>query len=141
MRFPACGGAGFLTLRGAPFEYRFPHPHRQRAREPVAVCGLVRAVMDVFVSVAVTHAVVGLVAAPQNPKVEQYPYDAAKAKAALDAAGYPDKGGTRVDKDGKPLAFELLYANNDSPRNAELVVSQERLYTRIYIGGGRTVLS
>lgn len=59
----------------------------------------------------------------QNPKVEQYPYDAARAKAALDAAGYPDKGGTRVDKDGKPLAFELLYANNDSPRNAELVVS------------------
>ena len=59
----------------------------------------------------------------QNPKVEQYPYDVAKAKAALDAAGYPDKGGTRVDKDGKPLAFELLYANNDSPRNAELVGS------------------
>ena len=59
----------------------------------------------------------------QNPKVEQYAYDAAKAKAALDAAGYPDKGGTRVDKDGKPLQFELLYANNDSPRNAELVVS------------------
>lgn len=59
----------------------------------------------------------------QNPTVEQYPYDAAKARAALDAAGYPDKGGTRVDKDGKPLQFELLYANNDSPRNAELVVS------------------
>jgi len=59
----------------------------------------------------------------QNPKVEQYPYDATKAKAALDAAGYPDKGGSRVDKDGKPLQFELLYANNDSPRNAELVVS------------------
>jgi peptide/nickel transport system substrate-binding protein len=58
-----------------------------------------------------------------NPKVEQYPFDVAKAKAALDAAGYLDKGGSRVDKDGKPLQLELLYANNDSPRNAELIVS------------------
>lgn len=56
-----------------------------------------------------------------NPKVEQYPFDVAKAKAALDAAGYPDVGGTRVGKDGKPLQLELLYANSDSPRNAELV--------------------
>lgn len=57
----------------------------------------------------------------QNPSVPQWTFDPAKAKSMLDAAGYADKGGTRVNKDGSPLQLELLYANNDSPRNAELV--------------------
>lgn len=56
-----------------------------------------------------------------NPSVQQWPHDVAKARSMLDAAGYADKGGTRVSKDGTPLSIELLYANNDSPRNAELI--------------------
>lgn len=57
----------------------------------------------------------------QDPSVQQWPYDPAKARAMLDAAGYVEKDGVRVGKDGTPLRFELMYANSDSPRNAELV--------------------
>lgn len=62
---------------------------------------------------------------PANPwhtdSVTRYPHDLAKAKSLLDAHGYADHGGMRQEPDGKPLQFELMYASNDSPRNAELI--------------------
>jgi peptide/nickel transport system substrate-binding protein len=44
----------------------------------------------------------------QPPAGQQYPFDLAKAGAALDAAGYPLKNGVRVDKQGKPIKLRLL---------------------------------
>jgi peptide/nickel transport system substrate-binding protein len=44
-----------------------------------------------------------------NPAVKPYPYDAAKAAALLDEAGWKDIKGTGVrEKDGMPLSFECL---------------------------------
>jgi peptide/nickel transport system substrate-binding protein len=48
-------------------------------------------------------------------------YDPAKAKAALDAAGYPvGSDGVRVDKAGKRLSFRL-FARSDDPESVKAV--------------------
>jgi len=44
----------------------------------------------------------------QPSAAQQYPFDLAKASAALTAAGYPLKNGVRVDKEGKPIKLRLL---------------------------------
>jgi peptide/nickel transport system substrate-binding protein len=44
----------------------------------------------------------------QPSAAQQYPFDLAKASAALTAAGYPLKNGVRVDKQGKPIKLRLL---------------------------------
>jgi peptide/nickel transport system substrate-binding protein len=47
-----------------------------------------------------------------------------KAKAALDAAGYPLKDGRRMDKEGKPINLRLLFPDNDPsyPKLAQFIV-------------------
>lgn len=45
---------------------------------------------------------------PYNPQLKPYPYDTAKAKAMLDAAGWTDTDGDGIrDKNGKPLRFTI----------------------------------
>jgi peptide/nickel transport system substrate-binding protein len=53
----------------------------------------------------------------QPSAAQQYPFDLAKASAALTAAGYPLKNGVRVDKQGKPIKLRLL-------ARAESIMSQ-----------------
>lgn len=59
------------------------------------------------------------------PDVPKYPYDPARAKELLEAAGYVDRNGDGIRElpDGRPLSFELLFTDWDSPRNAELLKS------------------
>jgi peptide/nickel transport system substrate-binding protein len=63
-----------------------------------------------------------------NPNVPRYPYDPGRARQLLDAAGYLDRDGDGVRElpDGRPLSFELLFTDSDSPRNAELLKSYLR---------------
>ena len=47
-----------------------------------------------------------------------YSFDIAKAGQLLDQAGYPLKGGVRVDKQGKPIVLRLQAAADDPPGQA-----------------------
>lgn len=61
-----------------------------------------------------------------NPYVQRVPYDPDRARALLDRAGWIDQDGDGVrERDGQPLAFELL-TNADSVRQAlaQAVVDQ-----------------
>ncbi len=63
---------------------------------------------------------------PSSPwyvSVPGYPFDLAKARAELDAAGYRMVGGARRGPDGKPLVFQLSFASPISTRPAELLIS------------------
>lgn len=62
-----------------------------------------------------------------NPKLKPYPYDTAKARALLQAAGYEDHDGDGIlDKNGKPLSFEIL-TNQNKQREMSAVLIQRRL--------------
>jgi peptide/nickel transport system substrate-binding protein len=62
-----------------------------------------------------------------NPDLEPYPYDKAKAKALLREAGYDDHDGDGIlDRNGKPLAFEIL-TNQNKQREMSAVLIQRRL--------------
>ncbi|OIQ89565.1 oligopeptide-binding protein AppA precursor [mine drainage metagenome] len=62
-----------------------------------------------------------------NPNLKPYPYDPARAKALLKAAGYEDHDGDGIlDKDGKPLSFEIL-TNQNKERELTGVLIQRRL--------------
>ena len=62
-----------------------------------------------------------------NPSLKPYPYDPAKAKALLKAAGYEDHDGDGIiDKDGKPFSFEIL-TNQNKEREMTGVLIQRRL--------------
>ena len=62
-----------------------------------------------------------------NPKLKPYPYDPAKAIALLKTAGYTDHDGDGIlDKNGKPLAFEIL-TNQNKQREMSAVLIQRRL--------------
>ncbi|ETA66923.1 ABC-type dipeptide transport system, periplasmic component [Methanolobus tindarius DSM 2278] len=59
-----------------------------------------------------------------NPDVTQYEYDIEKANQILDDAGYSETNsdGIRLDSEGNPLEFQLLYSSDQqSQRIAELV--------------------
>ncbi|MDX9950701.1 MAG: peptide-binding protein [Methylophilaceae bacterium] len=62
-----------------------------------------------------------------NPQLQPYPYDAEKALALLKEAGYADHDGDGIlDKDGKPLKFEML-TNQNKQREMSAVLVQRRL--------------
>jgi peptide/nickel transport system substrate-binding protein len=63
-----------------------------------------------------------------NPNVPTFPYDPAKAKALLAAAGWqPDAEGV-LTKDGRPFAFTILtnQGNDTRQRTAEIIQSRLR---------------
>jgi peptide/nickel transport system substrate-binding protein len=62
-----------------------------------------------------------------NPDLHPYPYDPDKARALLREAGFEDHDGDGVlDRDGKPLAFEIL-TNQNKQREMSAVLVQRRL--------------
>ena len=62
-----------------------------------------------------------------NPKLKPYPYDPQKARQLLKEAGYADHDGDgTLDRDGKPLAFEIL-TNQNKQREMSAVLIQRRL--------------
>ncbi len=62
-----------------------------------------------------------------NPDLKPYPYDPAKALALLKEAGFADHDGDGIlDRDGKPLAFEIL-TNQNKQRELSATLIQRRL--------------
>ncbi len=63
-----------------------------------------------------------------NPDLQPYPYDPAKARRLLQEAGYADRNGDGIlDRDGRPLTFEILTNNGNKPRAATATLIQRRL--------------
>lgn len=63
----------------------------------------------------------------ENPKLKPYPYDAQKALQLLKEAGFEDHDGDGIlDREGKPLAFEIL-VNQNKQRGMAAVLIQRRL--------------
>lgn len=62
-----------------------------------------------------------------NPKLKPYAYNPQRAIELLKAAGFEDHDGDGIlDKDGKPLAFEIL-TNQNKEREMSAVLIQRRL--------------
>ena len=62
-----------------------------------------------------------------NPALRPYPYDPAKARQMLKEAGFEDRNNDGIlDRDGKPLAFEIL-TNQNKQREMSAVLIQRRL--------------
>ncbi len=62
-----------------------------------------------------------------NPKLQPYPYDPQKAIALLKEAGFEDHDHDGIlDKEGKPLSFEIL-TNQNKEREMSAVLVQRRL--------------
>ncbi len=62
-----------------------------------------------------------------NPALKPYPYNKAKAIALLKEAGFTDSNGDGIlDRDGKPLSFEIL-TNQNKEREKTAVLVQRRL--------------
>ncbi len=86
---------------------------------------LVRNVFDSLGMVALAPAPRALI--PDTSAFTQLPYDVATAKALLDSAGWrdSDRDGVR-DRDGVPLAFDILIPSSSSSRQRYAVLLQEQ---------------
>jgi peptide/nickel transport system substrate-binding protein len=63
-----------------------------------------------------------------NPKVRTYPYDPAQARALLAEAGWRDTNGDgRIEKEGKPFAFEIITNQGNEIRAKCAEIIQRRL--------------
>lgn len=63
----------------------------------------------------------------ENPNLKPYPYSPQKALQLLKEAGFEDHDGDGIlDRNGKPLAFEIL-VNQNKQRNMAAVLIQRRL--------------
>jgi peptide/nickel transport system substrate-binding protein len=64
---------------------------------------------------------------PDTAAIRQIPYDPAGARALLDSAGWRDTNGDGVrDRNGQPLAFEMLVPNVSVTRQRFAVLLQEQ---------------
>jgi peptide/nickel transport system substrate-binding protein len=61
-----------------------------------------------------------------NPNLEPYPYDPVKAKALLKEAGFVTNSDGILERDGKPLSFEIV-TNQNKEREKSAVLIQRRL--------------
>lgn len=62
-----------------------------------------------------------------NPQLKPYAYDVEKAKRLLKEAGFEDHDGDGIlDRDGKPLSFEII-TNQNKEREMSAVLIQRRL--------------
>ena len=61
-----------------------------------------------------------------NPDLQPYPYDPVKAKALLKEAGFVPNSNGILERDGKPLSFEIL-TNQNKEREKSAVLIQRRL--------------
>jgi peptide/nickel transport system substrate-binding protein len=61
-----------------------------------------------------------------NPDLQPYPYDPAKAKALLKEAGFVMNNQGILERDGKPLRFEII-TNQNKERENSAVLIQRRL--------------
>jgi peptide/nickel transport system substrate-binding protein len=62
-----------------------------------------------------------------NPNLTPYAYDPEKAKALLKEAGFVPNSEGILERDGKPLSFEILIANGKKDREMTAVLIQRRL--------------
>lgn len=63
-----------------------------------------------------------------NPKVRDYPYDPAKARALLAEAGWRDRDGDGIlDREGRPCEFEILTNQGNEVRAKTAEIIQRRL--------------
>lgn len=63
-----------------------------------------------------------------NPDLKPYPYDPAQARALLKEAGFVDTDGDGViERDGKPLIFEIVTNNGNKEREKSVVFIQSHL--------------
>jgi peptide/nickel transport system substrate-binding protein len=63
-----------------------------------------------------------------NPDLKPYPYDPGQARELLRSAGFGDHDNDGIlDRDGKPLAFEILTNNGNKQREMSAVLIQRRL--------------
>jgi peptide/nickel transport system substrate-binding protein len=62
-----------------------------------------------------------------NPNLQNYAYDPAKAKALLKEAGFVANSNGILERDGKPLIFEVLIANGKKDRERTATLIQRRL--------------
>jgi peptide/nickel transport system substrate-binding protein len=86
---------------------------------------LVRNVLDSLGEVGLTAAPRALI--PDTTAIRPLPYDVAAAKALLDSAGWRDTNNDGVrEKDGRPLAFEMLTPNSSNARRRYAVLLQEQ---------------
>lgn len=63
-----------------------------------------------------------------HPTLTPYAYDPQRARALLTAAGYQDSNGDGIlDRQGKPLSFEILTNHGNKEREKTVVIIQRRL--------------
>jgi peptide/nickel transport system substrate-binding protein len=63
-----------------------------------------------------------------NPDLKPHPYDPAKARQLLKEAGFTDTDGDgMLERDGKPLAFEIITNNGNKEREKTAVFIQRKL--------------